>query len=183
MSIYITRHGQTDWNLEGRLQGKTDTELNATGIKEAEIAANNLKDLDIDLIISSTLKRAKKTAEIINKERNLPIIYSDIITERYFGEFQGVLNTEFDLLGFWDYEQNNVYEKAENVRDFFNKIYKFMDEIKEKYKDKNVLIVTHGGVVIAIDSYFNGINKEDDLSKIYIKNCEYKKYDFNEKEI
>lgn len=67
MKFYVVRHGQTDWNAEGRIQGKTDIELNETGIEQARQLKELIKDYNIDLIISSPLKRTRKTAEIINE--------------------------------------------------------------------------------------------------------------------
>ena len=87
MKIYVTRHGQTDWNVQGKTQGRADIELNEVGIKQAKQTKEELKNIDIDLIICSPLKRAKKTAEIINEGRNIPIIFDDQIIERNFGEF------------------------------------------------------------------------------------------------
>ena len=89
MKIYVTRHGQTDWNVQGKTQGRADIELNEVGIKQAKQTKEELKNIDIDLIICSPLKRAKKTAEIINEGRNIPIIFDDQIIERNFGEFEG----------------------------------------------------------------------------------------------
>lgn len=89
MKIYVTRHGQTDWNVQGKTQERADIELNEVGIKQAKQTKEELKNIDIDLIICSPLKRAKKTAEIINEGRNIPIIFDDQIIERNFGEFEG----------------------------------------------------------------------------------------------
>lgn len=66
------------------------------------------------------MKRTKQTADIINKEKNVPIIIDDRISERDFGEFEGKPTTDFDFNGFWSYKQNEEYDKAENIRDFFN---------------------------------------------------------------
>ena len=89
MKFYIIRHGQTNWNKEGRIQGKTDIELNEEGIKQAEEAKRILKDYPIDMIVSSTLKRARKTAEIINEAKNVPIMFDKALEERGFGDFEG----------------------------------------------------------------------------------------------
>ena len=74
MNIFITRHGQTDWNLERRVQGQTDIDLNETGRLQAEEVREKLLGEDLDLIICSPLKRARHTAEAINRGRNLPIL-------------------------------------------------------------------------------------------------------------
>ena len=62
MRLLLTRHGQTDWNVQGKAQGRTDTELNSTGIEQAKRLAEKIKNYNIDIIISSPLKRARKTA-------------------------------------------------------------------------------------------------------------------------
>ena len=68
MKILVTRHGQTDWNLDKKVQGKADIELNEKGRQQAEETKKLLDYKDIDLIICSPLIRARQTAEIINKE-------------------------------------------------------------------------------------------------------------------
>lgn len=181
MKIYLTRHGQTDWNVAHKPQGKADIELNQVGEEQAKVVKEQLQDEKIDLIICSPLKRAKKTAEIINSEKQIPIIYDERISERDFGEFQGKtlekMKSKVQFQGFWNYEDNVHYEKAENIQDFFNRVYVFLEEIQEKYKDKNILIVTHGGVSIPVTCYFNGIPKEKSLINLGIKNCEVKKFE------
>jgi len=71
--FYFLRHGQTDWNLQGRLQGHTDIPLNATGLDQAHAAADMLADQGIDIIVSSPLVRALKTAAIISERIDRPI--------------------------------------------------------------------------------------------------------------
>lgn len=71
MKILVVRHGLTDWNVERRIQGRTDVPLNQEGIKQAYVAKEKLKEEKIDLMVSSPLKRAKQTAEIINSEKML----------------------------------------------------------------------------------------------------------------
>ena len=75
MKLYVMRHGQTDWNVAGKIQGSTDIELNETGIKQAEATKEKLLGENIDVIISSPLKRARKTAEIIASGRDIPLIF------------------------------------------------------------------------------------------------------------
>ena len=178
MRILITRHGQTDWNLEHKVQGKADIDLNETGKKQAEETREKLWNEKIDLIICSPLKRAKQTAEIMNQGRNIPILYDNRISERDFGELEGKRQEEFDFHGFWSYERNLSYERAENIRIFFERVYAFLDEIQQTYSGKNILLVAHGGVSIPVHCYFNGIPKEDDLFKLVLKNCEYATYEF-----
>ena len=81
MKIYTVRHGQTEWNKKGLYQGKTDVPLNEEGKKQAMLVKEKLKDKKIDLIISSPLKRAKETAEIIS-DFKIKIITDSLIVER-----------------------------------------------------------------------------------------------------
>ena len=79
--IYFVRHGETDYNLEGIVQGQLDIPLNKKGIHQANEIKNKLKDLDIDIIFSSPLLRAKQTAEIINENLNVKIKYDERLKE------------------------------------------------------------------------------------------------------
>lgn len=178
MEILLTRHGQTEWNVLGKVQGKADIELNEKGIEQAEKTRKVLENEKIDLIICSPLKRAKQTADIINRDRDIPMIYDEEISERDFGEFEGVNKKEFDFEGYWSYKQNHQYEKAENIETFFARVYKFLDKIKEQYSNKRILIVAHGGISIPVYCYFNGIPKDDNLLKLVLGNCEVVKYQY-----
>ena len=174
MKIYVTRHGQTDWNVQGKTQGRTDIELNEVGIKQAKQTKEELKNVDIDLIICSPLKRAKQTAEIINEGRNIQIIFDNQIIVRNFGEFEGK-KIKFDE--FWDYNAHPRYQRAETIQEIISRISNFLDKIKEEYKDKNVLLVTHGGVSIAINCYFKGIPEDGKLINYCLHNCEVQEFE------
>ncbi len=102
MIIYIVRHGQTDYNVEGRYGGRIDVPLNDTGIKQAQELHEKLKDIKFDLVYSSPLQRAIKTAEIICDNE---IIKDDRIIERDNGELEGKLKTEIDV--FPDFKDPN----------------------------------------------------------------------------
>jgi len=176
--IYITRHGQTDWNVKKKVMGRCDESLNKTGINQAFETKNNLFDTDIDLIICSPLLRAKQTAEIINEDRNLPIFYDDRIIERDFGEFEGMQTKDFDFNGFWNYYKNEQYQQAENIQVFFERIYNFLDDIVKNYSDKNVLIVAHGGVSIPVACFFNEKIPAGSLVEagLVLRNCQVLSY-------
>ena len=94
MKILVTRHGQTSWNVLGKIQGQTDIELNETGRIQARETGESIKNEDIDLIITSPLKRARETAEIINKNFNVNIIEDRRLMERCFGEYEGLTKEE-----------------------------------------------------------------------------------------
>lgn len=176
--IFVTRHGQTNWNLDEKVMGRCDEPLNKKGIEQAYLTKEKLRDCDIDLIISSPLLRAKQTAKIINEDRKANIVYDERIIERDFGEFEGLRYNEYDNLTLWDYYKNEKYEKAECMKDFFERVYSFCEELKTKYQDLNVLLVTHGGVSVALNCYFNNNIPEGSLSNsgLFLKNCEVANY-------
>ena len=89
MNIIVVRHGQTDWNVRDLLQGRTDIELNETGKSQAIETANNLKNINIDVIFVSPLKRTRRTAEEINRIRNLDVTIDERLIERGFGDYEG----------------------------------------------------------------------------------------------
>ena len=180
MEILLTRHGQTEWNLLKKVQGKADIELNETGIQQAETTRDALKEERIDLIVCSPLKRAIQTAEIINQGRNIRIIIDERVSERDFGEFEGMPNTDFDYNAFWSYKQNLKYAKAENIKDFFRRVYNFLDNIKNEYDGKRILIVAHGGISIPVKCYFDGIPNAETLLPLCLGNCEVAKYSYKE---
>lgn len=178
MKLFIIRHGQTNWNIERKMQGFTDIELNETGIMQATNAREQINKCDIDLIICSPLKRTKKTAEIINKDKKLPIIYDRDIIERGYGDLEGTyVNKEEDTEDYWNYNKNVKINHGESVVDICNRVWNFLDKLKEKYSEKNILLVTHGGTAKVINAYFTGIDEDGTLPVLGMENCEIREYE------
>lgn len=173
MNLYVVRHGQTDWNINGLVQGLTDIELNSTGIDQANQVAEQLKDVNFASIYASPLKRTIETSKIINKYHNIDITLDKRIIERCFGIFEGTngLKNKYD---YWDYQLNLDDNNVESLNVLFERIKNFLSEIYELYKntDSNILIVTHGGTAIAINAVINNITS--DLFSLCLKNCEIK---------
>ncbi len=187
MGIIVTRHGQTAWNATGRLQGKSDIELNNVGRKQAEEAGKLILNEHIDLIIASPLKRAKETAQIINKNFNVTIIEDERLMERDYGQNEGLTKAERKKLKkkhpevdeIWNYNKNVAVYDIETMQHLCNRVYEFLDEITEKYKDKNILIVTHNGVYRCIKCYFTKFPLEKFVDRNSVKgleNCEVVKF-------
>lgn len=171
--IYIVRHGQTDWNVEGRYQGRIDIELNEVGIKQAETIHKELKNIKFDKVFSSPLKRAYKTAEIICDNN---IIKDERLIERCNGELEGKLKTEIkEEIDFNDPLETRL--GIESIVDFRKRIKDFFEDITNNYKGKNILIVTHAGVSIYAKCFFEGEPSDGDFSSYKLKNCEVLKYD------
>lgn len=167
--IYFTRHGQTTWNLEKRLQGKGNSELTDEGIKQAEALRYRLDNQDIDVIYSSPLKRAKETANIIKGNRNIDVILEEGLQEINFGEYEG--HTEEELLREGKGKEISPILKGdmqlrapggESLEEVYKRVYKALDTILQREKDKRILIVAHGITSKAIVSYFK---EEDEFFK------------------
>lgn len=173
--LYVARHGQTDWNISGKIQGLADISLNEEGKRQAYQLKEKTASLGLDYVITSPLLRAKQTAEIIS-DFEIPIVIDKRLTERDFGEFEGLTKQDFDTSSFWNHRLNQKYEKAENVRDFLTRVYHFLDEYKTIYETNNVLVVTHAGVVPAIGCYFNGIPTDNNLFTYHCPNGEILKF-------
>ena len=95
------------------------------------------------------------------------------------GEFEGKQTKDFDFDGYWDYYINEKYNQAENIQNFFERIYNFLNDIIEKYQDMNVLIVAHGGVSIPVNCYFNQVIPKGSLVEVglVLGNCQVASYD------
>lgn len=177
MIIYIIRHGQTEWNITHKLQGKSNIPLNSEGIKQAQNAKLIFNNIDIDFIICSTLDRAKETARIINTDKNIPITYDERICERNYGKLEGVNLGDINIFEFMNYYIDKKVEDGESIKQFFKRIYSFLRELENKYKNnEKILLVTHGDVSRAINCYFNGIPKNGNVQNLMIDNCEIKEY-------
>lgn len=170
--IYVVRHGQTDYNVEGRYGGRIDIPLNEEGRRQAEIVKELLKNIKFDLVFSSPLIRAYETANII---ADSDIIKDDRLIERNNGDLEGKLKSEIKEIIDFNNPNFNKYN-IESITDFRKRVYDFLNEITN-YKNKNILIVTHAGVGIYIRCYFEREPIDNDYSKYKIKNCEVLKYD------
>ena len=173
--IYVVRHGQTDWNLEGRFQGRIDIPLNEKGKNQAKKTKEKLEGIEFDKVFSSPLKRALETAQIITNE---PIEIDNRIIERCNGQLEGKLKTECEnMVDFTD--ENEQKLGIESLPDFRGRITDFFDELEKKYAGKNVLVVTHAGVSIYVRCYFEGEPKDGNYNNYKLKNCEVLEYDNN----
>jgi probable phosphoglycerate mutase len=141
MHIYLVRHGETDWNTKFLFQGQSDTELNANGIKQAKSIAAEFKGRKISAVISSDLKRAHKTAQIIASACGCKgrIKTDKRLRERHYGNLEGKL---YSL-----YRDKEKDFTGEIDKKFFPRVNAAFRAIVRKYQGKDIIIVSHGGVV------------------------------------
>ena len=152
MTIYLIRHGETDWNRQNRLQGTEDIELNETGLMQSAECAAALRAVPAGIILTSPLKRAKVTAEIISERLGgTPVIVEQDLTERDFGPLSGmVLRDRQALLGYSSDPRMEPFEHlAERLMGVLNRYIR-----EDAYE--NILLVSHGGSINAILSVLSG---------------------------
>lgn len=179
MKLYVIRHGQTNCNAENKYNCRLDEDINDVGIKQAEEASKQVQNMNIDLIICSPMKRTNHTCDIINVNK-IPVIYDDRLKERIGGVLTNTPHdNDYFYNEYYNYYSTNIVEGLETLPELFNRVHTFLDEIKIKYKNKNILLVTHGAVARAIQFYFVTMPEDGMLLKIEgQKNCEIKEYNF-----
>lgn len=172
MKLYIVRHGKTDWNVLGKMQGATDIPLNEMGIKQAGMLKEKLEG-KFDLCFSSPLERAVTTAKIISGAD--PIIDERLI-ERRMGDFEGKPNILYDSKKYWDYKGNYGDYGVEPIQDLFKRLDSFLRELKQKYDDKTILIVSHGATVRALHYVISTYTEDEDFLSFDVPNCKIFEY-------
>ena len=175
MIIYAMRHGQTDWNTQSRIQGKTDIPLNETGRMQARAIAESLPD-GITVILSSPLKRAIETAEIVNERFGVPIVIEEALIERNFGGYEGQLMSDVDFNALRSWWSDTPTPGGETIREVCDRVFGFASAIEEKYSGQTVLIVTHGHVLCAMDWYWDGLPQRGGQSIPEMENCAVREF-------
>lgn len=176
MKLYVVRHGETLENSNNCLCGRINSGLTEKGKLQALEVREYFKNKNIDLIVSSPLDRCKETSMIL-ADNKISIIYSDKLLGRDHGEFTGMHKSLIDFDEYWNYNKNVQYKSAESVRTLYDRVSSLVDYLKKEYSDKNIIIVTHSGILRVLYYYFKGIPENGILSEIDIKNCEIYEYD------
>ena len=157
--IYFIRHGETAYNREGRVQGHLDIPLNEKGLKQAAEAREVCKDKQINVIYCSPLQRALETAKIVNEYHGVQIVIDDRLIELHMGSVQGKTIkecTEQELKYAFEKPEKNGGESLPDLFKRVGDVYKDVESL-----NKNVLIVSHGGVYRALYKLINNIEGYD----------------------
>lgn len=182
MYIYIIRHGETDWNKQGILQGSTDIPLNAYGIEMAEKTSAGLKKENIvfDRIFSSPYLRARTTAEIIAKDLNCAVTIAPQLREMCFGKYEGHKVSEFQTdpeyteinKFFYDPAHYRSEGDAESFEEVFARIQAFLTDsiLPLENTCENVLLVCHGALIRALICHVNKMSLAA-YWDIHLPNC------------
>ena len=160
MMLYAARHGQTQWNLEDKVCGRTDLPLTEAGLEQAQLLAQRTKGLKIDMIISSPMLRARQTAAPAAEKYGIPVKVDDRLIEQDYGIYEGI--SRFDE-GFLSNKRHFAfrYPGGESMMDVAHRVYSLLEEIKENYAGQNVLLVCHGGVCRVIRTYFEDMTNDE----------------------
>ncbi|WP_295071811.1 histidine phosphatase family protein [Ruminococcus sp.] len=179
MKIYSTRHGQTAYNKQEIILGTTDIDLDETGEKQAQELAEKINELgNIDLMIVSPMKRAMKTARAVAEKCGIDMVIDERLREWDYGEYEG--KSRFTE-GFAENKINfgvRMGKSGESLLQLSHRVYAALDDIISRYRDKNVLIVSHGGICRVIETYFNDMTT-DEFANWFTDNCGLIEYNVN----
>lgn len=181
MKIYLARHGQTDWNLEMRAQGRKDLSLNATGRAQAKEMRDNIKNLEFDAVYASPLKRAAETAKIAVGDR-YDIINHDLLMERSFGDFEGKIVKSWselvDGINIDDINLGKIPGNVETVQSVIARASNFIKFLKQNHDDNaRILVIGHGGMSKAFDWILSEHGENDIYGATHLGNAEVKEYE------
>lgn len=169
MKIYLTRHGETAWNLKDWVQGRTDIPLNEVGMRQAERLAAEMSDVHLDVVYTSQLQRALVTGKLVaDRHEACRLEACECLNEMNFGIFEGTLRTDAK------YQQEKRqyfkrYEGGESYLDVAARIYPFIERLKERNED--ALVVAHNGICRIFANYFRPMENEE-FATFTLGNCE-----------
>ena len=160
MKLYISRHGQTPWNVEDLICGRTDVPLTEVGQQQALRLAESALDKGIDVILCTPMLRARQTAQAVSDAIGVPIQIDERRIEMDFGTFEGTsrFGEEFQWIRA---QMSTRFPGGESGFDVAYRVYSLLYEIKEKYADKTVLLVCHNCVSRAVRSFFMNLSTEE----------------------
>lgn len=180
-TLLLVRHGETDWNRDGRWQGGSDTSLNDLGREQARALAEQL-DGDIDVLYSSDLARARETAEIVAAKLGLEVRLDPRLRERGFGSWEGLTMPEIeerfaDSHRRWRAGEGSGADDAETFEDFSARVNDFLADVIRLHPGDEVLVISHGGSIRVIHALAAGLDYVRDHSLIPgVANCAVARY-------
>lgn len=160
MVIYVARHGQTPWNAERKICGRTDIGLTETGLEQARQLALLAEGKGIGMILSSPLRRAMDTAQPAADRLGLKVQTDDRLLEWDYGIYEG---TDRDSPAFRQAKERFACRlpQGESLLEVTARVYGLLDQLKQRHLSQNLLMVTHGGICRVIRSYFLNLSREE----------------------
>ncbi len=176
--VIVVRHGQTEWNVEARIQGQGDSKLTAEGRAQARAIAARLAAQPFDVLVSSDLGRAAETARAIAERCGKPIVLDARLRERHFGVGEGMTYEEVDsaypgaFARIRNVDPDFVIPGGESRRQLHERVVSAMDSIARTHDGKTIVVVTHGGVLATFFRHVHAIPL-DVAHPIAITNASY----------
>ncbi|MBI2519695.1 MAG: histidine phosphatase family protein [Bdellovibrio sp.] len=177
VTFYLFRHGQTDWNVDKRIQGHTNICLNAKGREEARILAHNLSLIPLEVVYCSDLDRAIETGQAVSKSLNVPLIKTELLREAHFGEAEGLLYTEAEQRfgeDLWkSFRSTDLslldigFPGGETKRQSVSRILVLLQSIIDEKQFVTVGVSTHGGVIKNLLHFLGA----EQIKHVPIPNC------------
>jgi broad specificity phosphatase PhoE len=160
-TIYLIRHGHTEWNEQGLLQGQGDSPLTKRGIAEIYTRAEEFKTISFNAVYSSDLGRAKTTAELITKHHQLAVVTNELLREKHFGRLEGrkwskvkeELRDELkrrETLVENERKQHKFFPEMETDEEGVARLITFLRQVALVHLSHKILVVSHGGVMRAL---------------------------------
>ena len=179
MKLYLLRHGETDWNKAKKIQGCTDIPLNDYGRELARKTGEGMRDISIDLVITSPLVRAKETAHLVMAGRDVKVIENPQIQEMNFGEYEGKPSDEEPTASILKafFKNPGAYpppEEGESIPQLLARTGEFLETIyqNQDLQNKNILISTHGAAMTGLVNNIKGQLEVNDFWKMGVPpNC------------
>jgi probable phosphoglycerate mutase len=175
MRLFVARHGQTQWNVENKICGRTDVPLTAVGMEQARLLAENAKGIALDLIIASPLLRARQTAAAVAEACGVEVQLDERLMEQDYGIYEG--EDRFNP-GFLANKRCFAcrYPGGESMMQLAARVYAVIEDVKRLHGDKNVLLVCHNGICRVIHSYFCDVTNEE-FAEFSIENAAIREYE------
>jgi broad specificity phosphatase PhoE len=158
-NLFLARHGETDWNRDGRWQGNSDTPLNERGREQARELAGELDTVDV--VYSSDLVRARETAEIVAARLGREVELDSRLRERGFGAWEGLTSVEIESQFAeehrrWRAGEGFGADDAEPFDSFAARIHAFLEDVLRLHPAEDVLVIAHGGSIRVIHALATG---------------------------
>jgi glucosyl-3-phosphoglycerate phosphatase len=179
-TLLLVRHGETDWNRDGRWQGHSDTSLNDLGREQARQVATQIGDVDV--IYASDLARARETADIIAATLGREVRTDERLRERSFGAWEGLSAPEIEEqfgeeLARWRVGKGPGALDSEPFEAFASRVRSFVDDVVACHPQETVLVVSHGGSIRVIHALAAGLDYVQDHRSIPgVPNCAVARY-------
>jgi broad specificity phosphatase PhoE len=178
--LLLARHGETDWNRDGRWQGHSNTRLNESGRRQAAALARELEGVDV--LYSSDLDRARETAEIVGAQLGLEVHFDARLRERSFGAWEGLTTADIESrfaepFRRWREGESHGADDAEPFEAFGSRVNSFLEDVLKRHPDETVLVIAHGGAIRVIHALAAGLDYVRDHTAIpSIANCVVARY-------